>query len=167
VTWRTDSPHSPLYPHTFLPRSSRGNHRSREGWSQKWSPHSSNQRAVGSSRRTPTQACIVVLAPTQNSSRWYPWDEARPHSPSSRDGSSSEDLDTGVEVFTSPNKSGGTKLTSSGTKGHPNRSAQENHLESGCVHKARHHVKSSRANAGPYITGGRLGSDHTLDGPKP
>jgi hypothetical protein len=68
-------------------------------------------------------------------------------------------------LFTS-NKSGGTKLTSSGTKGHPSRSAQENHLESGCVHKARRHVKSSGANAGPYIARGRLGSDHTLDGSK-
>jgi hypothetical protein len=54
----------------------------------------------------------------------------------------------------------------SGTNGHPSRSAQENHLESGCVQKARRHVKSSSANAAPYIARSRLGSDHTLDGPK-
>jgi hypothetical protein len=46
------------------------------------------------------------------------------------------------------------------------RDGEENHLESGCVHKARRHVKSSGANAGPYIARGRLGSDHTLDGSK-
>jgi hypothetical protein len=39
-------------------------------------------------------------------------------------------------------------------------------LESGCIHKARRHVKSSSANTAPYIARGRLGTDHTLDGSK-
>jgi hypothetical protein len=44
-------------------------------------------------------------------------------------------------------------------------SAQENHLDSGCAQSPSPR-KARSANAASYIACGRLGSDHTLDGPK-